>query len=169
VPRHNVGHFKGEPARAHYLSIYQAAMAELPPSEPTDVPTSFGTVRAYRFDGPPSALYSPVVVLPGRNASTPMWRVNMPALLEHRSVIGIDLLGEAGMSVQDKPITGPDDEAQWLDDALAGLGLDRVHLMGCRSGAGPRSTTPSVAPAGPRRWRCWTRFSRSHRSRPRRW
>jgi pimeloyl-ACP methyl ester carboxylesterase len=132
VPRHNVGHFKGEQARAHYLSIYQAAMAELAPSEPADVPTSFGTVRAYRFDGPSAG--PPVVVLPGRNASTPMWRVNIPALLEHRTVIGIDLLGEAGMSVQDKPITGPDDEAQWLDDALAGLGLDRVHLMGVSIG-----------------------------------
>jgi pimeloyl-ACP methyl ester carboxylesterase len=38
------------------------------------------------------------------------------------------------MSVQDKPITGPDDEARWLDDALAGLGLDRVHVMGVSIG-----------------------------------
>ena len=96
------------------------------------MPTSFGTVRAYRFDGPSAG--PPVVLLPGRNASTPMWRVNIPALLEHRTVIGIDLLGEAGMSVQDKPITGPDDEAQWLDDALAGLGLDRAHLLGVSIG-----------------------------------
>jgi len=136
VPRHNVGHFKRERARAHFLSVYQTAMAQLPPvSESADVPTSFGTIRAYRFDGPSAG--PPVVLLPGRNASTPMWRVNIPALLEHRTVIGIDLLGEAGMSVQDKPITGPDDEAQWLDDALAGLGLDGVHLTGCRS-AGAR-------------------------------
>jgi pimeloyl-ACP methyl ester carboxylesterase len=132
VARRNVGHFKSERGRAHYLTVYQAAMAELPPSESADVPTSFGTVRAYRFDGP--AAGPPVVVLPGRNASTPMWKVNLSGLLEHRSVIGIDLLGEAGMSMQDKPITGPDDEAQWLDDALAGLGLDRVHLLGVSIG-----------------------------------
>jgi pimeloyl-ACP methyl ester carboxylesterase len=133
VPRHTIGHFKTERARAHFLSVYDAAMAQLPSvSESTDVPTSFGTVRAYRFDGPSAG--APVVLLPGRNASTPMWRVNIPTLLEHRTVIGIDLLGEAGMSVQDKPITGPDDEAHWLDDALAGLGLDRVHLMGVSIG-----------------------------------
>lgn len=108
-------------------------MAHLPPvSESTDVPTSFGAVRAYRFDGPSTD--PPVVLLPGRNASTPMWQVNIPALLKHRTVIGIDLLGEAGMSVQDKPITGPDDEAHWLDDALAGLGLDRAHLLGVSIG-----------------------------------
>jgi pimeloyl-ACP methyl ester carboxylesterase len=133
VRRHNVGHFKSERAREHFLSAYQSAMAQLPPvSESTDVPTSFGTVRAYRFEGRSAG--PPVVLLPGRNASTPMWRVNIPALLEHRTVIGIDLLGEAGMSVQDKPITGPDDEAQWLDDTLTGLGLDRAHLLGVSIG-----------------------------------
>jgi pimeloyl-ACP methyl ester carboxylesterase len=133
VRPHNVGHFKSERAREHFLSAYQSAMAQLPPvSESTDVPTSFGTVRAYRFEGRSAG--PPVVLLPGRNASTPMWRVNIPALLEHRTVIGIDLLGEAGMSVQDKPITGPDDEAQWLDDILTGLGLDRAHLLGVSIG-----------------------------------
>jgi pimeloyl-ACP methyl ester carboxylesterase len=107
-------------------------MAELPPGVSTDVPTSFGTVRTYRFDGPSAG--APVVLLPGRNASTPMWRVNLPGLLQHRTVFGIDLLGEAGMSVQDTPITGPDDEAQWLDDTLAGLGLNRAHLLGVSIG-----------------------------------
>ena len=33
-------------------------------------------------------------------------------------------------TVQAEPISGPDDEARWLDEALAGLGLDRVHLLG---------------------------------------
>ena len=133
MPVGKVGHFKTERARAHFLSVYQAAMAALPPvAQSADVPTSFGTVRAYRFDGPSSG--APVVLLPGRNASTPMWRVNIGALLEHRTVISIDLLGEAGMSVQDKPITGPADEARWLDDTLAGLGLGRAHLMGVSIG-----------------------------------
>jgi len=133
VPRRNVGHFKGDRARTHYVCLYQSAMAGLPPiGESIDVPTSFGTVRAYRFDGPTSD--PPVVVLPGRNASTPMWRGNIPALLEHRTVITIDLLGEAGMSVQNKPITGPDDEAHWFDEALAGLGLQSAHLMGVSIG-----------------------------------
>jgi len=131
VPRH-VGRFKSERTRAHFQSVYQAAMAQLPACESIDVPTSFVTVRAYRFDGPSAG--PPVVLLPGRNASTPMWQVNIPALLKHRTVIGIDLLGEAGMSVQDKPITGPEDEAQWLDDVLAGLGLEHAHLMGVSIG-----------------------------------
>jgi pimeloyl-ACP methyl ester carboxylesterase len=84
------------------------------------------------LDGLPAG--PPVVLLPGRNASTPMWRGNLPALLQHRSVICVDLLGEAGLSVQTEPITGPEDEAQWLDETLAGLGLEQAHLMGVSIG-----------------------------------
>ncbi len=131
--RRNVGHFRSEPARNHFIDVYESAMADLPSvRESVDVSTSFGTVRAYRFEGPSSG--PPVVLLPGRNASTPMWRVNIAPLLERRAVIAVDLLGEAGLSVQIRRITGADDEAQWLDGALAGLGLDGVHLLGVSIG-----------------------------------
>jgi pimeloyl-ACP methyl ester carboxylesterase len=115
------------------MDVYRAGMAALPPvSESFDVPTSFGTVRAYRFDARSDGV--PVLLLPGRNASTPMYAVNLPPLLERRTVYSVDLLGEAGLSVQTQPLTGPDDQAQWLDETLAGLGLDRVHLLGVSIG-----------------------------------
>ena len=135
--RAKLGHFVddvGYDGFAHFLAAYRAGMAELPPvDELFDVATTFGTVRAYRFDGG-RVIGPPVLLLPGRNASTPMWRVNLPSLLTHRTVYCIDLLGEAGLSVQERPITGPDDQAQWLDEALGGLGLDAVHLMGVSIG-----------------------------------
>jgi pimeloyl-ACP methyl ester carboxylesterase len=128
-----VGHFRSATAFEHFLATYLAGMAGLPPfSESVDVPTSFGTVRAYRFDGP--AERPPVLMLQGRNASTPVWRANLPGVLNGRTAYCIDLLGEAGLSVQDRPITGPDDQAQWLDETLAGLGLDAIHLMGVSIG-----------------------------------
>jgi len=130
-----VGHFRGAAAFAHFLATYRTGMAGLPPfSALFDVPTSFGTVRAYRFDGPADDSGPPVVLLPGRNASTPMWRANLPGVLEHRTAYCVDLLGEAGLSVQEQPITGPDDQAQWLDETLAGLGLEAAHLMGVSIG-----------------------------------
>jgi pimeloyl-ACP methyl ester carboxylesterase len=133
--RGQLGAFVSDAAFAHYSSTYRAGMAALPPfGESADVPTSFGTVRAYRFDGPSTALDTPVLLLPGRNASSPMYAVNLPPLLEQRTVYSVDLLGEAGLSVQDKFITGPDDQAQWLDETLAGLGLKRVHLLGVSIG-----------------------------------
>ena len=36
------------------MAVYAAAMAELPEHESVDIPTSFGTVRTYRFEGPPT-------------------------------------------------------------------------------------------------------------------
>ena len=128
-----VGHFRSAAAFEHFRAAYRAGMAGLPQfSELVDVPTSFGTVRAYRFDGP--ADRPPVLMLQGRNASTPVWRANMPGVLKGRTAYCIDLLGEAGLSVQDRPITGPDDQAQWLDETLAGLGLNAIHLMGVSIG-----------------------------------
>jgi pimeloyl-ACP methyl ester carboxylesterase len=115
------------------MDVYCAGMSALPPlCESADVPTSFGTVRAYRFDGPLDG--PPVLLLPGRNASTPMYAGNLPPLLERRTVYSVDLLGEAGLSVQSQPLTGPGDQAQWLDETLAGLRLDRVHLLGVSIG-----------------------------------
>jgi pimeloyl-ACP methyl ester carboxylesterase len=141
-----IGHFRSAAAFEHFRAAYRAGMAGLPPfSELIDVPTSFGTVRAYRFDGPAGSggqersdpgekSRPPVLMLQGRNASTPVWRANLPGVLNGRTAYCIDLLGEAGLSVQDRPITGPDDQAQWLDETLAGLGLDAIHLMGVSIG-----------------------------------
>lgn len=134
--RSGVGHFVddvGYDGFEHFLAAYRAAMAEMPtPSSMLDVPTGFGTVRAYRFDGPESG--TPVVLLPGRGASTPMWADNLPGLLEHRTVYCLDTLGEAGLSVQSAPIASVADEARWLDETLAGLGLARAHLLGVSIG-----------------------------------
>ena len=132
MPRaRHVGRFRGDDARAHFVNRYRAAMAELPtPDETRDVATSFGTVRVYRFDGPPGR---PVVLLPGRNASTPMWALNLPGLLAHRTVFGVDLLGEPGLSVQRGPLANGEDQAQWLDELLTALDL-RPHLMGVSFG-----------------------------------
>ncbi len=44
------------------------------------------------------------------------------------------MAGQHPSAARAKPITGPDDEARWLDDAVACLGLDRVHLLGVSIG-----------------------------------
>ncbi|MBO0677898.1 alpha/beta hydrolase [Mycolicibacterium sp. S2-37] len=107
-------------------------MALLPAAEQThDIPTAFGTVRVYRFGGPPG---TPVVLLPGRNASTPMFATNLAPLLRHRTVYCIDLLGEPGMSVQRRPIRDAQDQASWFAETLDGLAAGPVHLMGVSFG-----------------------------------
>jgi len=132
APADGVGHYRSTAAFEHFLAAYRDGMAALPPFDARfDVPTSFGTVRVYRFAG---GAGTPVLLLPGRNASTPMYATNLPTLLARRTVYSLDLLGEAGLSVQTTPIGGPEDHAQWLDEAIAGLELDHVHLMGVSIG-----------------------------------
>lgn len=130
--RGKLGAYVGPAEFEHFLAAYRHGMSMLPACELFDLPTSFGTVRAYRFEGGGSG--EPVVLLPGRNASTPMYQTNLTALLRQRPVYSIDLLGEAGLSVQSAPITDGPDQAQWLDETLAGLGLQRAHLLGVSIG-----------------------------------
>lgn len=127
-----VGRFRSDAGRAHFLATYRDCLAHLPPYDETfDIPTGFGAVRVYRFPGPGGR---PVVLLPGRNASTPMWGDNLPGLLAHRTVFAVDLLGEPGLSVQEHELRSADDQAQWLDEMLAGLALTSAHLMGVSFG-----------------------------------
>ncbi|GAB1512050.1 alpha/beta fold hydrolase [Actinophytocola sp. KF-1] len=115
-------------ARAEYDAAYDKAFTTLPaPEEQHDVPTDFGTARVYRFGEPGPA---PLVLLPGRAGTSIMWEPNLAALAAEHPVWTVDLLGEPGRSEQTAPIRDAADQAAWIDAVLAGLDLDRVHLVG---------------------------------------
>jgi pimeloyl-ACP methyl ester carboxylesterase len=63
-----------------------------------------------------------------------MWYPNTPALTADRPVYAVDTPGDPGRSLQREPIHRPERAAQWLDETLAGLGLERVHLVGSSYG-----------------------------------
>jgi pimeloyl-ACP methyl ester carboxylesterase len=128
-----LGHFRDEAAYQRYRATYDAAFAALPlaPVRTWDVDTSFGSVRVHRFG---ADTREPMLLLPGRAAASPMWADNLPGLVGARGVYCIDLLGEPGLSVQTKPVTGAADHAAWLDELVAALPIDRVHLVGLSFG-----------------------------------
>ncbi|WP_051179388.1 alpha/beta fold hydrolase [Nocardia concava] len=127
-----VGYFRETAGYRRYAGAYRDGFEKLPSVRETiDVATSFGTVRAYRF-GEGEA--TPLVLLPGRQAATPMWAANLPGLLAVRPVITLDLLGEPGLSVQSKPLTDDADQATWLSEALAELESRPVHVLGVSIG-----------------------------------
>lgn len=130
-----VGHFRSAADRAAYVDAYTEALALMPsPTSTFDVPTSFGTVRAYAWVNP-AATGDPVVLLAGRGSGVPMWSENLPGLLARRTVYALDAIGDAGLSTQSTPLTGPVDQATWIDEALAALHIDRAHLVGHSFGA----------------------------------
>ncbi|WP_245662723.1 alpha/beta fold hydrolase [Nocardia vermiculata] len=127
-----IGCFRSAAGRARFSAAYRDGMATLPPPDETRIlDTSFGRTTAYRF-GPATA--EPLLLLSGRQASTPMWRSNIPGLAAQRTVWSMDSLGEPGACAQTAPITGPEDQARWLDEAIGQLAVDRVHVLGVSIG-----------------------------------
>lgn len=129
-----VGHFTSVEGADRYRATYDRAMADLPPPATVlDVRTAFGVVRAYRFAGAdPGA--DPLLLLPGTASGAPVFADNLPSLLALRDVWLVDLLGEPGRSVQDRPITTDADQAAWLDEALRALPAARFHVVGLSIG-----------------------------------
>ncbi|MFJ9389144.1 alpha/beta fold hydrolase [Nocardioides sp. NPDC101246] len=132
-----VGHFRTPAGREAYIEAYDAAFAALPkPTDTHDVETTFGTVRAYAWINPDAVDDVPVVLVPGRASGVPMWGENLRDFVEHRTVYAFDAIGDSGLSEQSLPLRGMDDNARWVEEALDGLELDRIHLVGHSQGGG---------------------------------
>jgi pimeloyl-ACP methyl ester carboxylesterase len=129
-----VGYFTSAQAQDRFQRAYDRAMEDLPePDRTLDVRTGYGVVRLYHFGGAdPGA--APLLLLPGTMSASPVWADNLPSLLRLRGVYLVDLLGEPGMSVQQRPVDTPRDHAQWLHETLLALPEPQVHLVGLSIG-----------------------------------
>lgn len=142
-----VGHFRTARGREAYTAAYRDALATFAaPTATQDVATSFGIVRAYAWR-PADPVGVPVVLLPGRGSGVPMWSVNLPLFAERRTVYALDALGDAGLSAQSVPLGGAADQAAWIDETLAGLGVERAHVVGHSFGAASAAALAVHRPA----------------------
>ncbi|MFI6599222.1 alpha/beta fold hydrolase [Nonomuraea sp. NPDC050536] len=143
-----LGHFRDAAAYTRYRQAYDRAMAGLPaPSATLNVSTDFGTVRVYRF-GPADGV--PLLLLPGRAAAAPMWEANLAGLAKSRPVYAIDLIGEAGLSVQTCQLTSSEDQAAWLASLIDGLPEQALHVLGLSIGGWSALNLAVHRPAGVR-------------------
>ncbi len=128
------GTFTNDRARTRFAATYERLFTKLWPADHVtiDVPTRFGTTRAYRSGAPTG---TPLVLLPGAGGNALMWHAYVTQLGAAHPVIAVDPIGEPGASTQDHPITDARDVARWLADFLdAAPNLDRAHLVGCSYG-----------------------------------
>ena len=127
-----LGRFTSDAAREEFLRAYDVAMGAWPqPRQEFDVETAFGTVRAYRY-GPTQG--PPVVLLHGAQGSSANWHPQVATLGAHHPVYALDSIDDPGRSVQTAPVQDTADGAAWIEQTLAGLGLDGVHLVGMSYG-----------------------------------
>ncbi|WP_407285562.1 alpha/beta fold hydrolase [Streptomyces sp. BP-8] len=135
--RTDVGRYVSDALRDRYFATCDAVFAlGAPASEELDVETAFGTTHVYRYApaDPAAAARTPVVLVHGAGSCSAMWYPNTAALSAERPVYALDTPGDPGRSEQRESLHQPERAAQWLDEALAGLGLDRVHLVGSSYG-----------------------------------
>jgi pimeloyl-ACP methyl ester carboxylesterase len=127
-----VGRFRSDEARARFLDAYDAALAAWPaPPTEEDVATTFGRTRVHVCG---SATGTPIVLLHAIAVGAPSWYASVGELSERHPVYAVDTITDAGRSVQDLPIGDAGEMARWVDEALAGLDLASVHLVGLSYG-----------------------------------
>ena len=95
------------------------------PYEAIDVPGSFGTTRAYRWEG----TGTPIVFLHGMTDTSVRWTPYADALEGH-DVYAIDVMGDVGHSKHEIEFAGAEDYQVWLGETLDALELKNVHLVG---------------------------------------
>ncbi|MFJ5234167.1 alpha/beta fold hydrolase [Kitasatospora sp. NPDC088391] len=132
MTRTEIGHFVSEDARTEFLAAYDRAMELWPgPRRALDVETSYGTVHVHHY-GPRTG--EPIVLLHGHAGHASNWYPQIAALGAQHPVYAVDTLDDPGRSVQRAVAAGSRENAQWLGEVLAGLGLERVHLVGVSYG-----------------------------------
>jgi pimeloyl-ACP methyl ester carboxylesterase len=76
----------------------------------------------------------PLLLFHGSGANAAMWARDAAAWAAHFRVYAIDMIGEPGLSAPSRPPLTSEAYARWLDDVLAGLGLERASLVGVSLG-----------------------------------
>ncbi|WP_326554267.1 alpha/beta fold hydrolase [Micromonospora sp. NBC_01813] len=127
-----IGRFTNDRAKERFLQAYDVAMRAWPqPRRELDVQTQFGTTHVHRY-GPGQG--TPIVLLHGATGNSSNWYPQVAVLGEHHPVYAVDTIDDPGRSVQQRVMTGAADNAVWLDEVLAALQLDTVHLVGMSYG-----------------------------------
>ncbi|MEV0993338.1 alpha/beta fold hydrolase [Streptomyces sp. NPDC049949] len=135
--RRDIGHYVSDELRDRYFAACDVLYAKgAPARSETDVETSFGTTHVYRYGPatPAADSRTPVVLIHGSGGCSAQWYPNTLALSAERPVYAFDTPGDPGRSVQREPMWQPERAAQWMDEALDALGLDKVHVVGSSYG-----------------------------------
>jgi pimeloyl-ACP methyl ester carboxylesterase len=115
------------------LSLYNAALRRWPvPHETMTLATRHGDTFIVASGHPSSP---PMVLLHGAGMNSAVWARDIAAYSHSYRTYAVDLLGEAGQSAPSRPAWSGPAFAEWLDDILGALKLERTTLLGMSQGA----------------------------------
>lgn len=124
--------WKSDAGREAVLERYRRFLAYWPqPCVQRRVATAQGEtfVMESGGDGAPA-----VVFLHGSASNSVTWLRDAAVLGEHLKVYAVDMIGEPGLSAESRPALASGAYAPWLDEVLAGLGVERCALVGISLG-----------------------------------
>jgi pimeloyl-ACP methyl ester carboxylesterase len=128
-----VGRFRSAAGRERFEAAYEVALSSWPltPSA-VEVRTSFGTTRVNVCG---ARTGSPVVLFAGALMTSVSWLPNVAVLGAAHPVFAVDAVGDAGLSMHDRPVRTRAELAGWFDELLEGLDIERAHVIGLSNGA----------------------------------
>jgi len=112
----------------HYRALLRAWPV---PSEQLRVPTHAGETFVVAC-GPRDA--PPVLLLHGSAVNSAMWMADAAVWSQQLRLYAVDLPGEPGLSAPARLDLASDAHARWLDDVVAGLGVERPSIVGISLG-----------------------------------
>lgn len=120
--------FKSAKGEAEFNAAYDAAMGiwQIPYSE-RDIPTSFGDTHVI-LSGPEHA--PPLVLLHCALMTSAIWAPLIGDLSSEYRVYAIDVMGDMGRSVPTDPPQNEQELADWLNEVLQKLAIERTYLLG---------------------------------------
>lgn len=98
-----------------------------------DISTTYGTTHVIlcgEQDNPPLVLFHGV-----GDDSALMWLYNAKPLAQNFRVYAVDTIGGPGKSCPNENYNKSFNDAQWIDEVLTKLALDKVHIAGVSNGA----------------------------------
>ncbi len=124
--------YKTPTGERQVMEIYDAILARWPgPCQTRRVPTRHGETFLIAA-GDPSA--PPLVLLHGACSNALSWIGDFPVYCDHFRVYAVDIPGEPGRSAPNRPPWTGLAFAEWLEDVLNALGIQRVALAGISQG-----------------------------------
>ena len=114
------------------MAFYDAALARWPVAHETfTLPTRHGDtfIIASGEESTP-----PLVLLHGSASNAVSWIGDIVEYSQHFRVYAVDLPGEPGRSAENRPAWDGPDFAEWLEDVLDGLKIQKASLLGISQG-----------------------------------
>jgi pimeloyl-ACP methyl ester carboxylesterase len=124
--------YKSEAGERAVRERYEAFLKRWPvPHRPWRVATRQGETFIVA-SGPEHA--PAVLLLHGAMANSAVWMGDIVSLAEHFRVYAVDVIGEPGMSAPSRPPLASEAYAEWLDDVMQKLALERAAFAGVSLG-----------------------------------